>query len=511
MTDNMMKNRFIPVAYKLYFLVTIILVAVLLTTGWISYSRISKFGHTFNGEHTKTVVLFAMNSVNGDSLERVISDKNDKSSYANYLRDELKRIRDLASMKYLYTFCVDDQNSFYAIEGGDINAKDYSAFGSVANWNEKDWQNISDCINGKTITSSELSYNETYGWMVSSYAPIINSYGKVVAVLGCDFDAGVLVYEIRNYRLIIIFSGVALLLIAIFALYLTISRSLKTITNITSISGQVANGNLNEKVDVIANDEFGLMSNSVNKMIDHLKDIVANIDRESTNFVAESQDFRKLSKSLAEVANNQATLAEEVSSSIVQIVSNIEENTTNARMTEKINQKVSDTLQEVVESSAQSINSIKLIADKINEIEQISRQTNILALNAAIEAARAGESGRGFAVVAGEVRKLAERSSKAANEITKYSSQSVKLTTIAQQRIEELVPEIEQTLEMVKRIVAQSVEQQEGTHQVSNAISQLNDITQQNAHSSDELAEASDKLTSQSQNLKEIISFFKTH
>lgn len=505
-----MKSRFVPVAYKLYFLVTVILVAVLLITGWISYSRISKFGYKFNGEHTKTVVVFALNSVNGDSLERVISGKADKSDYANYLRNELKRIRDLAKMKYLYTFYFDGSKSLYAIEGGDQNAKDYSAFGSQANWNEQDLKNINDCINGKTITSSDLSFNDNYGWMVSSYAPITNSKGEVIAILGCDFDAEVLVSEIRSYRLIIIFSGITLLLIAIFTLYLTITKSLKTISKITSISGQVASGKLNEKVDNITNDEFGLMSNSVNQMIDHLKDIVTNIDRESTNFVAESLDFRKLSKSLAEIANNQATLAEEVSSSIVQIVSNIEENTANARMTEKINQKVNDTLQEVVESSVQSIDSIKLIADKINEIEQISRQTNILALNAAIEAARAGESGRGFAVVAGEVRKLAERSSKAANEITKYSSQSVKLTTIAQQRIEELVPEIEQTLEMVKRIVAQSVEQQEGTHQVSNAISQLNDITQQNAHSSDELAEASDKLTNQSQNLKEIISFFKT-
>lgn len=506
-----MKNRFIPIAYKLYFIVTLILIVVLLTIGWISYSRISKFGHKFNGEHTKTVVQFAINSINGDSLERVIADKNEISNYANYLRNELKRIRDLANMKYLYTFCVDGNKSFYAIEGGDINAKDYSAFGSAANWNEKDWKNINDCINGRIITSSELSYNETYGWMVSSYAPIFNSQGKAVGVLGCDFDASVLVYEIRNYRLIIIFSGIALLAIAIFALYLTITKSLRTIRKITSISGQVANGKLNEKVDIITNDEFGLMSNAVNQMIEHLKDIVTNIDKESSNFVEESQDFRKLSKNLAEVANNQATLAEEVSSSIVQIVSNIEENTTNARMTEQINQKVNNTLQEVVESSAQSINSIKLIADKINEIEQISRQTNILALNAAIEAARAGESGKGFAVVAGEVRKLAERSSKAANEITKYSTQSVKLTSVAQQKIQELVPEIEQTLEMVKRIVAQSIEQQEGTHQVSNAISQLNDITQQNAHSSDELAEASDRLTNQSHNLKEIISNFKTH
>jgi len=506
-----MKNkRFIPVAYKLYFLVSIILFVVLMTIGWISYSRISKFGYKFNSEHTSTVVLFALNSVNGDSLEILINKKNDKSPYANYLRSELKRIRDLAKMKYLYSFYFDNDKSCYAIEGGDPNAKDYSAMGSTANWNEEDLVNINECISNKKITSSKVSFNDIYGWMVSSYAPIVNSKGKVIAVLGCDFDAETLVNEIRNYRILIVISGIGLLIIALIAVYLTMAKSLRIITNISAISGQVARGVLNEKVEISTNDEFGLMSESVNQMIDHLRDIVSNIDRESSNFVQESQDVRKLSRNLAEVANNQASLAEEVSSSIVQIVSNIEENTSNARKAESINRKVNVTLQEVVDSSRKSIDSIHLIAAKINEIEQISRQTNILALNAAIEAARAGESGRGFAVVAGEVRRLAERSSIAANEINGFPLHSVNLTTLAQQKIEELVPEIEQTLGMVKKIVTLGVEQQDGTHQVSNAINQLNDITQQNAHSSDELAEASDKLALQSEHLKDIISFFKT-
>lgn len=506
----MKSKRFIPVAYKLYFLVSVLLLVVLVITGWISYSRISQFGYKFNGEHTRTVVVFALNSVNGDSLEMLINSKNDSSSYANYLRNELKRIRDLANMKYLYTFYFRGDKSFYAIEGGDIKAKDYSAMGSTANWDVQDLIYINDCIKNKKITSSKVTFNETYGWMVSSYAPVLNSKGDVIAVLGCDFDAKVLVNEIRGYRLIIIFSGVILLVISLIGVYFLVSKSLKTIENITNISSQVAKGNLNVRAHSKTNDEFGYMSESVNKMIEHLNGFVVNIEQESSNFVQDSTDVRLLSKKLADVANQQASLSEEVSTSILQIVSNIEQNTSNAKKAESINLNVNSTLQEVVESSVKSIGSIQIIAEKISEIEQISRQTNILALNAAIEAARAGEAGRGFSVVAAEVRKLAERSSKAANEISNYSLQSVKLTTIAQQKIEKLVPEIEQTLSMVKQIVALGIEQQEGTHQVSNAINQLNDITQQNAHSSEELADASNKLSSQSEQLKDIISFFKT-
>jgi len=505
----MKHRRFIPVSYKLYFLVSAILLIVLLITGWISYSRISTFGYKFNGEHTRTVVVFALNSVNGDSLETLINQKNDSSRYANYLRNELKRIRDLAKMKYLYTFYFNGTASYYAIEGGDSNAEDYSAMGSKANWDSQDLQNINGCINNKTITSSKVSYDKTYGWMVSSYVPILNSKGKVVAVLGCDFDAEVLVSEIRNYRIIIISSGIILLLISLLAVYLTLSKSLKIIGNITSISGEVAKGNLKVKVLSNSNDEFGMMSDSVNQMIEHLKTFVVKIEQESSVFVAESSDVRSLSKKLADDSNQQASLTEEVSTSIGEIVSNIEHNTSNTRRAETINLNINRTLQEVVDSSDKSIKSIKQIAEKISMIEQISRQTNILALNAAIEAARAGEYGRGFAVVAAEVRKLAEKSHVAANEISNFSLESVKLTTFAQQKIAKLVPEIEETLNMFKQIVELGLAQKDGTHQVSIAINQLNDITQQNAQSSEELANASDKLADQSAQLKEIIACFK--
>ncbi|NVO10881.1 MAG: methyl-accepting chemotaxis protein [Bacteroidales bacterium] len=505
----MKRSGFISVAFKLYFLVSVILFSVLIITGWISFTRISKFGIKFNGEHTRTVVIFALNSINGDSLQVVINQNNSSSHYANYLRAELKRIRDLAKMKYLYTFYFKGDKSIYAIEGGDPNAKDYSVMGSLANWKSTDLININGCINNKTITSSEVTYNDTYGWMVSSYAPILDSKGKVVAVLGCDFDADVLAKEINDYRIMIISSGVILLIISLLAIYLMLSKSLKIIENITNISGEVAAGNLRVKVRSNSNDEFGMMSDSVNKMIDHLKTFVVSIDKESSVFVDESNGVQLLSKKLADDSSNQAALSEEVSLSISEIVSKIEQNTSNAKKTELINLNVNKTLQEVVDSSHESINSIRLIAEKISVIEQISRQTNILALNAAIEAARAGEYGRGFSVVAAEVKKLAEKSHIAANEISNYSFQSVQITSLVQQKIQKLVPEIEETLNMVKQIVILGVEQQEGTQQVSNAISQLNNITQQNAQSSEELADASTKLAYQSEQLKEITALFK--
>ena len=145
-----------------------------------------------------------------------------------------------------------------------------------------------------------------------------------------------------------------------------------------------------------------------------------------------------------------------------EMVANIQQNTDNAQEAEKISQKVNEGVNKVGFAAQESLSSIKNIAEKIGIINDIAFQTNILALNAAVEAARASEQGRGFAVVAAEVRKLAERSKVAADEIVALSTKSVNVTENASQLMEALIPEIERTAKLVQEIAAASMEQSSG-------------------------------------------------
>jgi methyl-accepting chemotaxis protein len=156
-----------------------------------------------------------------------------------------------------------------------------------------------------------------------------------------------------------------------------------------------------------------------------------------------------------------------------------------------------------------TVQAMKSIADKITIIEEIARQTNLLALNAAIEAARAGEKGKGFAVVAAEVRKLAERSQSAAAEIVDLATISVEIAEGAGMMLNELVPDIQRTAELVQEISAASREQASGADQINNAIQQLNRVVQQNAGSAEEISSTAEELASQAEQLQVAIGHFR--
>ncbi len=251
------------------------------------------------------------------------------------------------------------------------------------------------------------------------------------------------------------------------------------------------------------------MGKSLRSLKDKMTSLVSEIARSAQQVRSGAIQLTDTSATLNQGASEQAASAEEASSSIEEMVANIRQNADNALQTEKIAILSAEKGKEGGQAVLATVVAMKDIAGKIQIIEEIARQTNLLALNAAIEAARAGEHGKGFAVVAAEVRKLAERSQKAAGEISELSSNSVEIAEKAGDMLQVIVPDIQKTAELVQEISAASKEQDSGAEQINKSIQQLDQVIQKNAAATEEMASTSEELSAQAEHLQQMVAVFK--
>lgn len=471
MNKGKIRTRRLTIRAKILIPSIIIVVLVCGLMGYNSYTRFEKSMVRMGVEEADMAATIVADSLDANLVYKVTVGSEGTQVYQN-LQGDLRKKQKACGIAFLYTLYTDGKKVYYGVDSDEDAAKVGDEFADS-------YAELEPVFGGKEYIQDYIDHTED-GDLITVYKPIEDNAGKVVAILGCDYDASSIAAELQKEVVQTLQIGGICLILAILILTIIVSRITKGLMQVNAkIYDLVHNeGDLTQKLDVRSGDELELIAGNVNELLAYIRKIMIGISSGSMRLMSSSRKMvdhlssadesitdvsatmQEMSAAMEETTSslNQITEAiDEIYSSVERIAGNADAGKVSSQEMEsrasgandaaaegekKANietEKMADSLNEKIAKS-KSVEQIEILTSNIIEITE---QTNLLALNASIEAARAGEAGRGFAVVADEIGKLAGNSADAAAKIRQVSAEVI-------QAVDELAEGSQQMIEFVR-------------------------------------------------------------
>ena len=471
MNKGRIRTRRLTIRAKILIPSIIIVVLVCGLMGYNSYTRFEESMVRMGVEEADMAATIVADSLDANLVSEVTVGSEDTQVYQN-LQGDLRKKQKACGIAFLYTLYTDGKKVYYGVDSDEDAAKVGDEFADS-------YAELEPVFGGKEYIQDYIDHTED-GDLITVYKPIEDNAGKVVAILGCDYDASSIAAELQEAVAWTLQIGGICLLLAILILTIIVSRITKGLMQVNAkIYDLVHNeGDLTQKLDVRSGDELELIASNVNELLAYIRKIMIGISSGSMRLMSTSRKMvdhlssadesitdvsatmQEMSAAMEETTSslNQITEAiDEIYSSVERIAGSADAGKVSSQEMESRASGANDAATEgekkaniETEKMAASLNekiakskSVEQIEVLTSNIIEITEQTNLLALNASIEAARAGEAGRGFAVVADEIGKLAGNSADAAAKIRQVSAEVI-------QAVDELAEGSQQMIEFVR-------------------------------------------------------------